>query len=99
MRAGFALAVLSLLCSSAAALAGQTPRPADAKVYLISPNNGATVGPVFSVKFGLQNMGIGRAGENVPNVGHHHLLIDVDETQLDMNEPLPTTKNIKHYGT
>lgn len=69
----------------------------EAKVYIISPSHGESVGKTFTVKFGLQEMGIAPAGINYPNTGHHHLLVDV-EAMPDLNKPLPSTKNILHYG-
>ena len=51
----------------------------------------------FSVKFGLQGMGVAPAGVDSPATGHHHLLIDVDKEPA-MNMPLPMTDNLKHFG-
>ena len=42
-------------------------------------------------------MGVAPAGVDVPDTGHHHLLIDVKD-QPEMNVPLPTTDNIRHFG-
>jgi Domain of unknown function (DUF4399) len=50
------------------------------------------------IKFGLEGMGIAPAGVNFENTGHFHVLIDTDETQLDMNAALPYTDKILHYG-
>ncbi len=68
-----------------------------AKVYIISPKNGETVGSPFTVQFGLKGMGIAPAGVNAPNTGHHHLLIDVAQMP-DMNAPLPNNEHIRHFG-
>lgn len=75
----------------------RTPSPAGAEVYIISPKDGATVNGTFKVQFGLKGMGVAPAGVDVPDTGHHHLLIDVKD-QPDMNAPLPTTDNIRHFG-
>jgi hypothetical protein len=80
-----------------AAAAAQTPAPADAYLYIIWPNDGQRIKGAFWVRFGLRNMGVTRAGDNTPNVGHHHLLVDVN-TPLDPNEPIPSDKNHLHFG-
>ncbi len=69
----------------------------DAKVYIISPAHGETVGTTFNVKFGLQGMGIAPAGIKFDNTGHHHLLVDVDEMP-DLNKPLPASEKLLHFG-
>jgi hypothetical protein len=43
-------------------------------------------------------MGVTHAGDDTPNLGHHHLLIDVDE-QLDLTQPIPQDKKHLHFGT
>ena len=94
----FALAV-SLLCATAATLA-ETPRtaaPEGAQVYFIEPVNGAVVGQTFSVKFGLKGMGVAPAGVDLPATGHHHLLVDGAALPA-MDQPLPVTEQIRHFG-
>jgi hypothetical protein len=71
-------------------------RPPDAYLYIIWPNDGARIKGAFWVRFGLRNMGVSRAGDTTPGVGHHHLLVNVDS--FDPNEPLPTDKNHLHFG-
>nr|WP_110950500.1 DUF4399 domain-containing protein [Pseudomonas bohemica] len=94
-------ALAGLLLGSAfmaqAADVPRTPSPAGAEVYIISPKDGAVVSGAFKVQFGLKGMGVAPAGVDVPETGHHHLLIDVKD-QPDMNAPLPTTDNIRHFG-
>ena len=41
----------------------------------------------FTVRFGLEKMGVAPAGVDKPNSGHHHLLIDTDLPPLD--KPIP----------
>ncbi|MCS1407773.1 MAG: hypothetical protein M2R45_00933 [Verrucomicrobia subdivision 3 bacterium] len=96
-----AIISLALVLSTLAGL-GQAALPKSksapgAKTYIISPANGEMVGTTFTVKFGLQGMGIAPAGIKFDNTGHHHLLIDVEELP-DLNKPLPATDNILHYG-
>jgi Domain of unknown function (DUF4399) len=81
----------------AVALAGKTPAPKDAYLYIIWPSDGERVKSPFWCRFGLRNMGITQAGNKTPNTGHHHLLIDVDEP-LDLNEPIPSNRKHLHYG-
>jgi hypothetical protein len=90
-----AIAVVSL-SAGAAGLPRQTA-PEGAEVYIISPADGATVGTTFAVRFGLKGMGVAPAGIDMPNTGHHHLLIDVADFP-DLNLPLPASKNVVHFG-
>lgn len=96
------IAILSLAVAGvafAAATLPKTPSPAGAKVYIISPKNGETVSQTFTVQFGLKGMGVAPAGVNLPETGHHHLLIDVTDADMpDFNVPLPMSDNVKHYG-
>lgn len=80
----------------AAALA-QTAAPAGAYCYFISPQNGQRLKGSFRVRFGLRHMGVSRAGDTTPNVGHHHLLVDVNEPIVP-GEPLPSDRNHLHFG-
>jgi len=75
----------------------QTPAPPEGLLYIIWPRDGQKVRSPFWVRFGLRNMGVTRAGDRAPNVGHHHLLVDVD-TALDPKEPIPTDKKHLHFG-
>jgi hypothetical protein len=89
--------VLATLTGMGQAALPKSKSAPGAKVYVISPANGETVGKTFSVKFGLQGMGIAPAGIKFDNTGHHHLLVDVAELP-DLNKPLPATDNILHFG-
>jgi Domain of unknown function (DUF4399) len=90
-------ALLSAAVMMPVAAAAQTPAPQDAYLYIIWPNDGVRIKGGFWVRFGLRNMGVTRAGDTTPNVGHHHLLVDVD-SPLDLNEPIPSDKNHLHFG-
>jgi hypothetical protein len=63
----------------AVALAGKTPAPRDAYLYIIWPTDGERIRGPFWCRFGLRNMGVTQAGSKAANAGHHHMLIDVDE--------------------
>ena len=66
------------------------------KVYFINLKDGdKTTSPVF-VQFGLSGKGVAPAGINMPNTGHHHLLINVDE--IDLSKPIPSSDKHIHFG-
>ena len=92
------LAALAAAALVTPALADRSPSPAGAEVYFIAPQNGAKLKGPVTVKFGLKGMGVAPAGTKVDNTGHHHLLIDTDESSLDMSAPLPATDKIVHFG-
>jgi Domain of unknown function (DUF4399) len=95
-----AMALATLACTAMAQTPAALPRtasPAGAKVYIVSPKDGATVKGPVTVVFGLSGMGIAPAGMQAENTGHHHLLIDAD-LPADTSLPLPATDNIKHFG-
>jgi hypothetical protein len=91
------LLVLLLLAGVAGATELRTAAPEGAREYFISPRNGDVVGQTFTVRFGLSGMGVAPAGTEAPNTGHHHLLIDVAELP-PLDQPLPTSDTIKHFG-
>ena len=66
------------------------------KVYFINIKNGDILKSPFLVQFGLTGKGIAPAGIDVPNTGHHHLLINVDE--IDYSLPIPSSKQHLHFG-
>ena len=72
------------------------PSPPGARVYIVSPGNGAYVPTTFTVRFGLEKMGVAPAGDDRPNSGHHHLLIDTSLPSMD--EPIPSDDNHLHFG-
>ncbi len=96
MRAALAVAAVALVATAVYAQE-RTPSPAGAEAYIISPKNGATVKSPVTVVFGLKGMGIAPAGVKFENTGHHHLLIDTD-APADLNAPLPTSDQVKHFG-
>lgn len=72
--------------------------PEDARLYIISPANDATVKSPFTVRFGLSGMGVAPSGVAKEKTGHHHLLIDTDAKDVDMSQPLPNSDKIRHFG-
>jgi len=97
MRRSIGPAILLAIAMTPGSVLAQTAAPADALVYVIWPRDGQRVRGPFTVRFGLRNMGVTRAGDTAPNAGHHHLLVDVD-TLPDPKEPIPTDKKHLHFG-
>jgi Domain of unknown function (DUF4399) len=88
---------ISLLAAFAMA-ADRLPAPAGAEVYIIAPHDGAKVHSPFTVSFGLKGMGIAPAGIKFDNTGHHHLLVDTDLSEVNLDAPMPATDKILHFG-
>ena len=84
-----------LLHTGAAAAA--TPSPEGARLYFISPADGAMVTNPVRVVFGLQGMGVAPAGVERANTGHHHLLINV-ATPPAAGAPIPADAGHRHFG-
>lgn len=97
----FAIAILCFFglpqLSAPAYAAEQSPAPAAAQAYIISPDDGAMVSSPVQVRFGLRGMGIAPAGVDRPDTGHHHLLVDLQELPV-LSEPMPATTQLRHFG-
>ena len=91
------LAGTSVFVSASAQMPALTAAPTGARVYIISPANGATVSSPVKVIFGLAGMGVAPAGVQSENTGHHHLLVDADIPK-DTSLPLPSNDNFRHFG-
>ncbi len=86
------------------ALAQQTPSPEGARVYIVSPADGATVSGPVTVVFGLAGMGVAPAEVERENTGHHHLLInrppfgegEYGAEELELS--IPSDENHRHFG-
>jgi hypothetical protein len=72
--------------------------PAGAEVYIISPRNGERVHSPFTVRFGLKGLGVAPAGIKFDNTGHHHLLVDTDISDIQLDASLPASDKILHFG-
>jgi len=79
-----------------AALAGDTPAPAGAKVYFVSPSDGASVSSPVKVVMGLAGMGVAPAGTQKEKTGHHHLIIDAPTP--DSSAGIASDDNHRHFG-
>jgi hypothetical protein len=97
------LLALALVTTAGYALAADAPAlpvtkaTAGAEVYIISPQDGATVSQTFTVRFGLKGMGVAPAGVVHENTGHHHLLVDVKELPV-AGQPIPKDEQHIHFG-
>jgi len=89
------LSCLLLVLSGAHAQDLSTPSAEGAKLYIVSPKEGETVGKTFTVVFGLKGMGIAPAGIEKEHTGHHHLLVDKSELPAD---GLPMGTDVMHFG-
>lgn len=93
------VATAGLLFAGAALADGhRSPAPQDARAYIVSPADGATVSNPVTIVFGLEGMGIAPAGTEKENTGHHHLLINTDPSTLDLDSSLPASDQIVHFG-
>ncbi len=94
MKTSIALAAFII---GGAAVAGESPAPKNAYLYIGWPNDGEVVRKNnFRVWFGLRKMGIAPAGTEKPMTGHHHLIIDAPLPPMD--EEIPADKNHLHFG-
>jgi|SRR5690554_2099625 len=91
------LAPKLLTLSLAGALWANTALAAEPSVYFISPTDGAVVSNPITVRFGLSGMGIAPAGVEHDNTGHHHLLIDLEQTP-DLSKAIPADQQHLHFG-
>ena len=66
------------------------------ELYFIEPKDGSINTSTVEIKFGLKGFGVAPAGYNIPNTGHHHLIIDADLPNL--NIPIPANQNYVHFG-
>ena len=79
-------------------VAGDTPAPKNAYLYIGWPNDGEVIrsGRPFRVWFGLRHMGVAPKGVDRAAAGHHHLLIDTPLPPFD--EEIPSDRNHLHFG-
>ena len=96
--------VLAALLAAGVANAQETPKaaarakaPAGAQVYIVAPQDGATVGQDVKVEFGAKNISVAPATNTAPGTGHHHLLIDAGGLP-PADAPIPADATHKHYG-
>jgi len=94
---------MALALATGAAGAADTPAiarekaPSGAKVFIVSPQDGATVGREVEVVFGVEGIELAPATDAKAGTGHHHLLVDV-ESLPPLDAPIPNDANHRHYG-
>ena len=74
----------------------KSPSPKGAEAYFHSPVDGMRVPQRFTARLGLRGMGLAPASIVKPGTGHHHLLIDVEN--VDVDRPIPSDANHIHLG-
>jgi len=66
------------------------------RVYFITPADGDTVSNPLVVTFGIEGMAVVPAGQDTPQSGHHHLIIDA--ALPDLSLPVPKDAHNVHFG-
>lgn len=77
----------------------EKPREAaapDAAVFFVGLDDGATIPTRSVVRFGARNIEIAPAGAPKAAAGHHHLIID--SPQPDLDREIPADPNHLHFG-
>ncbi|QTF93470.1 DUF4399 domain-containing protein [Halomonas sp. BM-2019] len=93
-----ALALAALLAVPAVADLERISAPEEAEVYFISPQDGEALSGPVTVRMGLRGMGVAPAGADLPETGHHHLLVNMPLEDVDLDAPLPFTDYTRHFG-
>ena len=78
------------------ALPPRKPSPEGARVWFVSPGDGAALTSPFTVEFGLEGMELLPAGEIGEHTGHHHLLVNTPLPRMDL--PIITDDAHMHFG-
>jgi len=94
LKTSIALAALIL---GGTAVAGDSPAPKNAYLYIGWPNDGEIIYKNnFRVWFGLRKMGVAPAGVDKAKTGHHHLIVDAPLPPMD--EEIPSDNQHLHFG-
>ena len=88
------IAIASVL-SGCSTTGGST---SDQMVYFVAPTDNATVTSPFKVQFGVRNLDVKPALEDIENAkaGHHHLLINLDP--IAEGQGVPFSDQHMHFG-
>ena len=104
MKRILSLTAAAFMMVAAPALAGDTPAPEGAAIYLINLADGETVSAPVKINFGFSGMGVAPAGPEKEKTGHHHLLIDrpplgegADGAE-ELTYGIPADDHHKHFG-
>lgn len=82
--------------AAAPAAMPRTPSAEGARVFFITPADGDTVSSPVTLEFGIEGMTVVTAGDDTPQSGHHHLLVDAEVPDLGL--PVPADANHIHFG-
>ena len=82
--------------AAAPAAMPRTPSAEGARVFFITPADGDTVSSPVTLEFGIEGMTVVTAGDDTPQSGHHHLLVDAEVPDLGL--PVPADSNHIHFG-
>lgn len=93
-----AMAATAAFALAQPSLAGETPAPEGAAVYFIGVSDGDTLTNPVTIKFGLKGMGVAPAGTDKEKTGHHHLIINEAIEGDELNEPIPSDDQHRHFG-
>ena len=74
----------------------RTPSAEGARVFFITPSDGDTVSSPVQLEFGISGMELAPSGDDSPNSGHHHIIIDHDLPNLSL--PVPKDAQRVHFG-
>lgn len=66
------------------------------RVFFSEPANDAIVKSPFKVKFGIAGMEVKPAGDETPNSGHHHVLVNLDA--MPAGQGIPFSPTHIHFG-
>ena len=85
----FAFLLLSVLCAVTASAETKS-------VNFLAPADGATVSSPVIVKMGVEGMSVGKAGEVIEGVGHHHII--VNDGCVPAGTVIGAGEGIRHFG-
>ena len=74
----------------------RTPSAEGARVFFITPSDGDVVASPVQLEFGLGGMELAPSGDDRPNSGHHHIIIDRELPTLSL--PVPADAQLVHFG-
>jgi len=89
-------AASSMESAPAPELATESEIATEPRLYFISPADGDVVSNPVVMTFGIDGLAVVPAGQDAPQSGHHHLIIDAELP--DMSLPVPNDDNYIHFG-
>ena len=90
------LGLAALVVPNAIAVAGQAPPPG-ARVYFVNLKDGDEVKSPFTIQFGAEGVKVVPAAIQIPNTGHHHLIINTDLGEEDLGFAIPDDAMHRHF--